>query len=89
MDVNGMAGGIELYLGPSALHEGPGEFRPVRWTGYNRKLNRYQGEVEGKREIVETYIEHLATCASPEEARARFPDMDRLLKQIFAVFTRD
>lgn len=89
MDVNGMAGGIELYLGPSALHDGSGEFRPVRWTGYNGKLNRYQGEVEGKREIVETYIEHLAACASPEEARARFPDMDRLLKKIFAVFTRD
>jgi hypothetical protein len=89
MDVNEMAGGIELYLGPSALHDGSGEFRPVRWTGYNRKLNRYQGEVEGKREIVETYIEHLAACASPEEARARFPDMDRLLQKIFAVFTRD
>jgi len=89
MDVNGMAGGIEIYLGPSALHDGSGEFRPVRWTGYNRKINRYQGEVEGKREIVETYIEHLATCASPEEARARFPDMDRLLQTLFAVFTRD
>jgi hypothetical protein len=89
MDVNGMAGGIEHYLGPSALHDGSGEFRPVRWTGYNRKLSRYQGEVEGKREIVETYIEHLGTCASPEDARAQFPDMDRLLKQIFAVFTSD
>lgn len=89
MDVNRMAGGIELYLGPSALHDGSGEFRPVRWTGYNRKLNRYQGEVEGKRDIVETYIVHLAMCASPEEARARFPDMDRLLQKLFAVFARD
>jgi HEPN/Toprim N-terminal domain 1 len=89
MDVNGMAGGIELYLGPGALHDGTGQFRPVRWTGYNRKLNRYQGEVEGKREIVELYIEQLDTCASSEEARERFPDMDGLLRTIFGVFARD
>ena len=89
MNVNGLAGGIELYLGPGALRDGTGKFRPVRWTGYNKKLNRYQGEVEGKREIVELFLEQLAACGSPEEARAQFPDMDRLLREIFAVFTQD
>lgn len=39
MDVNGLAGSIELYLGADVLMD-DGELRPVQWTGFNPKLGR-------------------------------------------------
>lgn len=50
LDVNGLAGGIELYLGREAL-SCEGTLRPVRWQGYVEAAKRYQGEVEGKGDI--------------------------------------
>lgn len=51
MDVNGQAAGIELYLGERALREGE-TLRPVRWTGFVSAANAYQGEVEGKNQVL-------------------------------------
>ncbi|HEY0779859.1 MAG TPA: HEPN/Toprim-associated domain-containing protein, partial [Gemmatirosa sp.] len=59
MDVNGLAGSIELYLGPDVLSDG-GELAPVHWKGYDEKLRRYQGEVVGKRDILERFERKLA-----------------------------
>jgi hypothetical protein len=48
MNVNGLAGSLELYLGIDVLREHDGSLRPVQWTGYNPRLGRYQGELVGK-----------------------------------------
>jgi hypothetical protein len=87
MDVNGMACSIELYLGRDALSDEAGNLRPVRWTGWNRKMERYQGEVEGKAQVEQRFFNILASCASPSDARAAFPDLAAVVDAITAVFT--
>ena len=68
MNVNGWAGGIELYLGRDVLVDERGELSPVQWTGFNPKLATYQGEVLGKREILDRFSEKLRRVeAKPEE----------------------
>lgn len=52
MDINGLAGSIELYLGEDVLRGDDGELRPVQWTGYVPRLGRYQGEIVGKKELL-------------------------------------
>lgn len=48
MDVNGLAGSIELYLGRDVLTSPDGSLLPVQWRGYMGKIKRYQGEVVDK-----------------------------------------
>jgi hypothetical protein len=55
MDVNGLAGSIELYVGEDVLRDHNGELRPVQWRGFNDRLNRYQGEVTHKRAVQEAF----------------------------------
>ena len=50
-DVNGAAASIELYLGGDVLTGPDGALVPVRWGNYLSSVQRYQGEVEHKREI--------------------------------------
>ena len=68
MNVNGLAGGIELYLGRDVLADENGELSPVQWTGYNRKLRTYQGEILDKGKIQERFWEKLGRCQSDAAA---------------------
>jgi hypothetical protein len=86
MDVNGMACSIELYLGRDALSDEAGDLRPVRWTGWDSKMGRYQGEVEGKALVQNRFFDILTTCASPVEARAAFPDLAAVVDSMTSVF---
>lgn len=71
MNVNGTACSIEMYFGVQALTVN-GELSPVRWTGFNEVLQRYQGEVRNKSEIqqriedqlVDLEAGRMATCTS-------------------------
>jgi hypothetical protein len=58
-DINGSACSIELYLGKPALTEQSAGLMPVQWTGYERSLSRYQGELIDKRTVQHRYIEAL------------------------------
>ena len=62
MNVNGLAGSIELYLGRDVLENGNGEFIPVQWTGYQRGVDAYQGEVLDKKKIQDRFSEKLKVC---------------------------
>lgn len=55
MDVNGLACSLELYLGRDVLTDTEGHLRPVQWTGYVQRLNRYQGQVIDKAAIQEEF----------------------------------
>ena len=55
MDINDLAGSIELYLGEDVLRDENGDLRPVQWRGFNERLQRYQGEVVHKRQIQEAF----------------------------------
>ena len=44
MDINGLAGSIEMYLGVDSLTEKK-ELIPVQWKGFDSSLKKYQGEI--------------------------------------------
>ena len=68
MNVNGLAGSIELYLGQDALSDDERMLSPIQWTGYDNKLTAYQGMVVNKGRIQKKFKEKLAYCAShPDE----------------------
>jgi hypothetical protein len=87
MDVNGLAAGIELYLGHTALEKN-GELRPVHWAGYVQGANAYQGEVEAKGEVESSFLEHVRSIAEGETARIAFPDLCTLWESIFSAVER-
>jgi hypothetical protein len=64
MDVNGLAGSIELYLGRDVLEDENRDLTPVQWTGYNKGLNRYQGEILNKQELLSKFDKKVKTCES-------------------------
>lgn len=43
MDVNGLAGSIELYLGVDVLTRSDGTLSPVQWRSYSAGVKAYQG----------------------------------------------
>lgn len=60
LDVNGIASSIELFLGEDVLTTDEGKLAPIQWTGYDRTLNRYQGEVLEKSQIHNRFRKKLA-----------------------------
>ena len=63
MNVNGLAGSLELYLGEDVLRDSSGELIPVQWAGRPSKaVKAYQGEVRGKRGIRKKYLDKLDEC---------------------------
>jgi hypothetical protein len=46
MDVNGLAGSLEMYLGEELLRDSE-TLVPVQWTGWDQKLGAYQGQLIG------------------------------------------
>ena len=81
-DVNGRGAGIELYLGTQALSVN-GELRPVRWTGYDKRANAYQGEVAEKGNVQRAFEEAIRDM-SKEEARSALPELVSVWERIFA-----
>ena len=61
MNVNGIAGSIELYLGEDVLKIDGKNFTPVQWIGYDKILKKYQGEVTEKDQLHSRFKEKLAT----------------------------
>jgi hypothetical protein len=55
MDVNGLAGSIELYLGADVLAGPDGELSPVQWRQYIEGTKAYQGEVLHKTTIQQRF----------------------------------
>jgi hypothetical protein len=84
-DINGAAASIETFLDRDSLI-GDGELRPVRWSQWNAKAERYQGEIEAKSEVIGRYLATIKELKDPAVLRRRFSDMDALLHSIFAVF---
>ena len=67
MNVNGLAGSLELYLGVDVLRNSDGEFPPVQWSGLDQKMGAYQGAVLEKRRIHRDFENKLRLCESSPE----------------------
>ncbi|MFC1909684.1 HEPN/Toprim-associated domain-containing protein [Chloroflexota bacterium] len=62
MNVNGLAGSIELYLGEDVLRNVDSNLTPVQWKGYDPKLRQYQGEILNKIELQNKFEQKLKAC---------------------------
>lgn len=88
MDVNGLAGSIELYFGLDVLRQHDGELTPVQWRGYDQTLRQYQGELINKRALQEAYQRKLEMygAASASITSADWSAMRLILEAIFTAF---
>jgi hypothetical protein len=71
-DIDGQACSLELYLGREVLSDSNGRLRPVRWTGYNEKLGRCQGEVSAKSEVQSRFEEIVTLVRQEPRERERY-----------------
>ena len=62
MNINGLAGGMEVYLGRDVLIDDNGELTPVLWTSYSRSVGAYQGELLNKTKVQDRFREKLEFC---------------------------
>jgi len=80
MNVNGLACGIEMYLGEDVLKR-DNKFVPVQWKGFNDKEKKYQGELSDKATIQNNFREKLKS-----KTQTNYAEMDILLTEIFNAF---
>ena len=88
MDINGLAGSIELYLGKDVLVDSSNNLTPVQWAGYVPELGRYQGEVMSKVEIQKRFKQKVTECKANEEllTKTDWDGMHTILQSLFTVF---
>ena len=87
LDVNGLAGSIELYFGLDVLRN-DGQAMPVQWKGFIAPIGKYQGEVLDKRRLQQQFRRKVESTSDPREARES-PDwigMRLILESIFVAF---
>jgi hypothetical protein len=72
MNVNGLAGAIELYLGEDVLKKG-NEMYPIQWTGYSNKVGAYQGELNEKSQVQKLFLKKIKAA---EKDRAIIANQD-------------
>lgn len=88
MDVNGLAGSLELYFGESVLRQDDGNLTPVQWRGYDEVLGQYQGEVMHKAELQRRFNEMSAICLNEPDAVLRYDwsGMELVLQTLCTAF---
>ncbi len=64
MDVNGMAGSLEMYLGEDVLRRSDGTFTPVHWRSFDTAVRTYQGELENKGNLQDLFNQKLAVAVA-------------------------
>lgn len=88
LNVNSLAGSIELYLGNDVLQDSHGALIPVQWKGYSEALRQYQGEVLQKSSIRSAFDAKLARCKKDPTALqgTDWVGLRRILEGIFCAF---
>ncbi len=87
-NINRLACSIELYLGSDILKQ-DGEYIPIQWKGYDKKIKRYQGELLNKKEIQGRFREKIARCFenNTEVDNGNWDEMRKIFLHIFGVFS--
>lgn len=89
LDINGLAGSLELYLGKDVLIDtDTGDLTFVQWRGYNEQLKKYQGEVMHKPKIQAEFFKKVEKCKSDPKvmASADWADLKAIFNCIFNAF---
>lgn len=86
LNVNGLAGSIELYVGRDIL--GNGEDFPVQWKGYIESVKKYQGEVMHKARIQGEFSEKIVRCKTSKKdfEQCDWSGLRAILEVIFNAF---
>lgn len=82
MNINGLACSIELYLGTNALIDDKGKRVPIQWTGLERTLGKYQGEVLDKQRVQERFLSKL------KDGTAELRDISAVIETIIRAFSK-
>jgi hypothetical protein len=77
MNINGLACGIEMYLGVDILTK-EDKFIPIQWKGYDEKEKKYQGDLSEKHYAQEEFRKKIKT-----DNMLELTEMKILLKNIF------
>jgi hypothetical protein len=72
MNVNGLAGSIELYFGRDILSSSINKYFPIQWVGYSEALKQYQGVVTNKQELVKKFVNKLNACIKDRRLIGKF-----------------
>ncbi len=67
LNINGIAASIELYLGEDVLRIDGKNFVPIQWTGYDKSVKKYQGEVLEKTKLQVRFKDKLTRAQKGEE----------------------
>lgn len=88
MDVNGMAASLELYLGEDVLRGETGELPPIQWTGYERSIGTYQGELLDKAEVQARFRQKVAQAQESSHFReaADWAGLRAIFSELFKAF---
>lgn len=86
-NINRAACSIELYLGRDVLVAN-GSLCPVQWTGYDKGLQKYQGEIIDKSIVQERFFRKVKLCERDSKLIPSYEwtEMRQLLQLIFNAF---
>lgn len=90
MNVNGLAGSLELYFGEDILKANGRDFAPVQWKGYDQSLGQYQGEIKNKRALQVSYFERIERCRQNRDDISKYDwsAMQSIFEVIFNAFSK-
>jgi hypothetical protein len=91
MNVNSLAGSIEPYLGKSVLTDDEGNLYPIQWTGLDKGLQKYQGEITDKDTVQSNFNEQLKACQKDNSLidNYEWSGIKTILEGIFKLFHED
>jgi hypothetical protein len=73
MNVNGLAGSLEMYFGVDVLKLDTTDLAPVQWKGYDQSIAKYQGELLNKNKLQEYYRDRVKKCL---QDKTQIPNYD-------------
>ncbi|SMG49188.1 hypothetical protein SAMN05661096_03578 [Marivirga sericea] len=79
MDINGLAGSIEMYLGRDCLIEDE-KFIPIQWTGYMETIDKYQGVVLQKEHIQKRFRKKVKEFHSVETVADNWKELISIIE---------
>ena len=88
MNINGMAASIELYLGADVLCGETSELPAIQWTGYERSVGTYQGELPCKHDVQGRFLQKVAQARKDPVFRetADWSGLQSIFFQLFKAF---
>ena len=86
LDINGIAASLELYLGVDVLKIDGKNFIPIQWTGYEKSVKRYQGEVLEKVLLQDRFKEKLDQARNGVDLD--WQDLQAVFRVIFSAFSQ-